>query len=75
MVDFRIADTFTAALARLPVQDQKAVKTSAFDLQMAVNHRASLANANPILTDIEQRAAFGRHASMGEREPHRTLGE
>jgi len=33
-MDFRIADTFTDALARLPAQDQKAVKTSAFDLQL-----------------------------------------
>jgi mRNA-degrading endonuclease RelE of RelBE toxin-antitoxin system len=33
-VDFRIADTFADALARLPAQDQKAVKTSAFDLQL-----------------------------------------
>jgi UvrD-like helicase C-terminal domain/AAA domain len=32
-MDFRIADTFTDALARLPAPDQKAVKTSAFDLQ------------------------------------------
>lgn len=33
-MDFRIADTFTAALARLPAQEQKAVKTSAFDMQI-----------------------------------------
>ena len=33
-MEFRIADTFTDALARLPTQDQKAAKTSAFDLQM-----------------------------------------
>jgi hypothetical protein len=33
-MDFRIADTFTAALARLPAQDQKAAKMSAFDLQL-----------------------------------------
>jgi mRNA-degrading endonuclease RelE of RelBE toxin-antitoxin system len=33
-MDFRIADTFTDALARLPAQEQKAVKTSAFDLQL-----------------------------------------
>lgn len=33
-LEFRIADTFTDALARLPAQDQKAVKTSAFDLQL-----------------------------------------
>ena len=33
-MQFHIADTFTDALARLPSQEQKAVKTSAFDLQM-----------------------------------------
>ena len=33
-MDFRIADTFTGALARLPAQDQKAVKVSVMDLQL-----------------------------------------
>ncbi|GAA0591247.1 3'-5' exonuclease [Caenispirillum bisanense] len=33
-MDFRIADTFTAALQRLTAQEQKAVKTTAFDLQL-----------------------------------------
>lgn len=33
-MDFRIADTFTDSLARLTGDEQKAVKTSAFDLQM-----------------------------------------
>jgi superfamily I DNA/RNA helicase/mRNA-degrading endonuclease RelE of RelBE toxin-antitoxin system len=33
-VDFRIADTFLASLARLTGDEQKAVKTTAFDLQM-----------------------------------------
>lgn len=33
-MDFRIADTFTDSLARLTAQEQKAVKTTAFDLQM-----------------------------------------
>jgi hypothetical protein len=33
-MDFLIADSFTDALGRLPAQDQKAVKTSAFDLQI-----------------------------------------
>ncbi|HEY4249966.1 MAG TPA: UvrD-helicase domain-containing protein [Roseomonas sp.] len=33
-MEFRIADTFTASLARLTAQEQKAVKTTAFDLQM-----------------------------------------
>jgi superfamily I DNA/RNA helicase/mRNA-degrading endonuclease RelE of RelBE toxin-antitoxin system len=34
-VDFRIADTFTDSLARLARDEQKAVKTTAFDLQMS----------------------------------------
>src|SRR5207245_942924 len=32
--DFRIADTFTDSLARLTGDEQKAVKTTAFDLQL-----------------------------------------
>jgi hypothetical protein len=34
VIEFRIADTFTDSLARLTGQEQKAVKTTAFDLQM-----------------------------------------
>ena len=33
-MEFRIADTFTASLAKLAGDEQKAVKTTAFDLQM-----------------------------------------
>ncbi len=33
-MEFRIADTFTDSLARLTGDEQKAVKTAAFDLQM-----------------------------------------
>ena len=33
-MDFRIADTFTGSLARLTGEEQKAVKTTAFDLQL-----------------------------------------
>jgi mRNA-degrading endonuclease RelE of RelBE toxin-antitoxin system len=33
-MDFRIADTFTDSIARLTGDEQKAVKTTAFDLQM-----------------------------------------
>lgn len=33
-MDFRIADTFTDSLARLTSEEQKAVKTTAFDLQL-----------------------------------------
>jgi mRNA-degrading endonuclease RelE of RelBE toxin-antitoxin system len=33
-MDFRIADTFTESLARLAGEEQKAVKTTAFDLQI-----------------------------------------
>jgi mRNA-degrading endonuclease RelE of RelBE toxin-antitoxin system len=37
-MEFRIADTFTDSLARLPGEEQKAVKTAAFDLQMNPAH-------------------------------------
>src|SRR5947207_14919707 len=33
-MEFRIADTFTDSLARLTGEEQKAVKTTAFDLQL-----------------------------------------
>jgi superfamily I DNA/RNA helicase len=33
-MEFRIADTFTDALAKLPAQEQKVAKTTAFDLQI-----------------------------------------
>lgn len=33
-MDFRISDTFTDSLAKLTGDDQKLVKTTAFDLQM-----------------------------------------
>jgi len=33
-VNFRIADTFTDSLARLTGDEQKAAKTTAFDLQL-----------------------------------------
>ena len=33
-MEFRIADTFTASLAKLNGQEQKQVKTTAFDLQL-----------------------------------------
>lgn len=34
MMNFRIADTFTDSLARLTGDEQKAVKTTAFDLRL-----------------------------------------
>ncbi len=37
-MDFRIADTFVESLARLTGEEQKAAKTSAFDLQMNPAH-------------------------------------
>ena len=37
-MDFRIADTFVESLARLTAEEQKAAKTSAFDLQMNPAH-------------------------------------
>jgi len=37
-MEFRIADTFTDSLARLTGEEQKAVKITAFDLQMNPAH-------------------------------------
>ena len=37
-MQFRIADTFTASLARLPNDQQRAAKTTAFDLQTNIVH-------------------------------------
>ena len=37
-MEFRIADTFTESLARLTGEEQKAVKTTAFDLQLNPAH-------------------------------------
>jgi mRNA-degrading endonuclease RelE of RelBE toxin-antitoxin system len=37
-MDFRIADTFTDSLGRLSGDEQKAVKTTAFDLQLNPAH-------------------------------------
>jgi mRNA-degrading endonuclease YafQ of YafQ-DinJ toxin-antitoxin module len=37
-MDFRIADTFTGSLSRLTGEEQKAVKTTAFDLQLNPAH-------------------------------------
>jgi len=37
-MDFLIADTFTDSLARLTVEEQKAAKTTAFDLQVNTAH-------------------------------------
>ncbi len=34
LMDFRIADTFTDSLGKLTGDEQKAVKTTAFDLQL-----------------------------------------
>ena len=36
-MEFRIADTFTDSLSKLTAQEQKAVKTTAFDLQLDVS--------------------------------------
>ncbi len=46
-MEFRIADTFTDSLARLTGDEQKAVKTTAFDLQLnPVNHGMSFHKLN-----------------------------
>ena len=36
-MEFRIADTFQSSLGKLNAQEQKAVKTTAFDMQMGLS--------------------------------------
>jgi mRNA-degrading endonuclease RelE of RelBE toxin-antitoxin system len=52
-MEFRIADTFTDSLARLTGEEQKAVKTTAFDLQMD--------SSNPGLSFHKLEKARDRH--------------
>ena len=40
-MEFRIADTFQSSLGKLNAQEQKAVKTTAFDLQMGLSGNSS----------------------------------
>lgn len=57
-MNFRIADTFTASLARLTGEEQKAAKTTAFDLQMNA--------ANPGLSFHNSGGGSLRWPSVGE---------
>ena len=60
-MDFRIADTFTDSLARLTGDEQKAVKTTAFDLQM------NPAQSGPELPQARQGA--GQELLVGAGQP------
>ncbi len=51
-MDFRIADTFTDSLARLTGDLQKAVKTTAFDLQL---NPALATNCAPAAPEVMRR--------------------
>ena len=59
-MNFLIAETFTDSLARLTGEEQKAVKTTAFDLQLATSHQ-SLATA----------PGMSFHRFYGERQERR----
>ena len=61
-MDFRISDTFTDSLAKLTGDEQKLVKTTAFDLQMnpvvaqkfkefKIQHANSSAKLTPVIID------------------------
>jgi hypothetical protein len=52
-MEFRIADTFTDSLARLTGDEQKAVKTTAFDLQIS-----------GVLPDLPAELACNRSSSV-----------
>jgi len=52
-MQFRIADTFTDSLAKLSGEEQKQVKTTAFDLQL---NPASLSMKFPLYTTKNSKA-------------------
>jgi hypothetical protein len=53
-MEFRIADTFTDSLTRLTGEEQKAVKTTAFDLQNRPGRREPAASL-PIRIAVSDR--------------------
>jgi mRNA-degrading endonuclease RelE of RelBE toxin-antitoxin system len=53
-MDFRISDTFTDSLTKLTGDEQKLVKTTAFDLQM-----------NPVNPDMRHRQDHPRAPDAG----------
>jgi hypothetical protein len=55
-MNFLIADTFTNSLARLTGDEQKAVKTTAFDLQM----NPSIPGCNSIVLTVPKMSTSGR---------------
>ena len=46
-MNFLIAETFTDSLARLTGEEQKAVKTTAFDLQLSTSHSSLSTSPSP----------------------------
>jgi len=60
LTGFRIADTFTDSLARLTGEEQKAVKTTAFDLQLdpagpGLSFRRRLTLSGPLRVSVTSR--------------------
>ena len=64
-MEFRIADTFTDSLAKLTGEEQKAVKTAAFDLQLNPAHpslqfhKLDKAEGSAVLVGSGERAMCG----------------
>jgi len=63
-MNFLISETFTDSLARLTGEEQKAVKTTAFDLQLSTNHQL-LATAPGMSFRKFDRARQERRVSTG----------
>lgn len=67
LIHFRIADTFTDSLVRLSRDEQKAVKTTAFDLQLNhVNpgvslHKLDRAKDKKFLVSAGKRRSYTSH--------------
>jgi len=63
-MDFRIADTFTDSLARLTGDEQKAVKTTAFDLQMNPAGGAGMPGGRVVRAGRTRRGRFRNPSSL-----------
>jgi hypothetical protein len=73
-VEFRIADTFTDSSARLTGEEQKAIKTTAFDLQLKACANTGLSNAATRNPDIDRlKDLAGKRPMLAGHAPFQSL--
>ena len=74
-MNFLISETFTDSLARLTGEEQKAVKTTAFDLQLATGHQPpATSRFSGMGSHKFDRARQERRVSMGTMGDGRCVG-